>query len=140
MGKRKAAAAEEAKLALQEYDNSLKNSENPSGSEDLKVASVSGRRVFGATKSEAPDGNNKVKSDNIYDSSDNEDILEAREYNEMVNDRSKNLQKVVMNDPVLIQEDTDTHQESVFKVMEIPVSSDFLGVGLCLIDITQLSI
>ena len=45
-----------------------------------------------------------------------------------------------MNDPVLIQEDTDTHQESVFKVMEIPVSSDFLGVGLCLIDITQLSI
>ncbi|KAK4282513.1 hypothetical protein QN277_013878 [Acacia crassicarpa] len=115
LAKRKEAAAEEAKLALQEYDNSLKNLENPSGSEDTKVASISGRRVFGAAKSQTPDASDKIKSDHFYGGSDSEDGLEAIENSEMVNDRSNNLQNVVMSDPVSIQEDTDTHEDSVFK-------------------------
>lgn len=112
------AAAEEAKLALQEYDNSLKNFENPSGSEDPKVASVSGRRVFGTAKAQVPDTSNKVKSDNFYGSSDSEDGLEARETGDMVNNESNDLQKDVISDPVLIQEDTDDRQESLFKVVK----------------------
>ncbi|XP_028786436.1 uncharacterized protein C57A7.06-like isoform X1 [Neltuma alba] len=115
LAKRREAAAEGAKLALQEYDNSLKNLENPSHSEDMKIASVSGRRVFGTAKSQTPAANDKIKSDNFYGSSDSEDGLEARENGDMVNDRSNNLQNVVMSDPVLIQEDTDTHEDSVFK-------------------------
>lgn len=117
MEKRKEAAAEEAKLALQEFDNSLKNLEYSSGSEEPKVASISGRRVFGAAKAQVPDKSNKVESDNFYGNSDSEDDLETRENGDMVNNRSNDLQKDVISDPVLIQEDTDTHQESVFKVI-----------------------
>ncbi|XP_054823107.1 uncharacterized protein C57A7.06 [Prosopis cineraria] len=115
LAKRKEAAAEEAKLALQEYDNSLKNLENPSGSEDQKAASVRGRRVFGTAKSQTPDASNKIKSDNFYGSSDSEDGLEAGENGDMLTDRSNNSLNVVTSDPVLIQEDTDIREESVLK-------------------------
>ncbi|KAJ1406360.1 Small-subunit processome, Utp14 [Sesbania bispinosa] len=80
--KRKEAAVEEANLALQEFEDSLKKLENADGSEDPKAASTSGRRVFGTSKAQASDVGNK---------------------------------KDVNSDFVLVQEDTDTHKESVFK-------------------------
>ncbi|KAJ1400444.1 Small-subunit processome, Utp14 [Sesbania bispinosa] len=73
--KRKEAAVEEANLALQEFEDSLKKLENADGSEDPKAASTSGRRVFGMSKAPVSDVGNKVKSDNFYDASDSEDDL-----------------------------------------------------------------
>ncbi|KAI4301423.1 hypothetical protein L6164_034703 [Bauhinia variegata] len=113
--KRKEAAAEEAKLALEEYDSTLKKLENAGGSEDPEVATISGRRVFGTAKAQILDASNKVKSDKFYGSTDSEDDLEAREHGDMVSNRSNDPQKDVNSDSVVILEDTDTHQESIFK-------------------------
>lgn len=119
MEKRKEAAVEEANNLLQEYEDSLKKLGSSDGSEDPNTASVSGRRVFGTAKSQISDAGNKVKSNNIHGSSDSEDDLGASENNNIENGKSNALQKGVSNDSILIQEDTDNHQESVFKVMKI---------------------
>jgi len=120
--KRKEAAVEEANLAFQEYEDSLKKLENSGGSEDPKAASTSGRRVFGTAKAQI-DASNKVKSDNCYDGSDSEDDLGTSKSGNIENEGSDLLHKDVNKDLVVIQDDTDTHQESVFKVMK------FLIVG-----------
>ncbi|MED6155205.1 hypothetical protein PIB30_003400 [Stylosanthes scabra] len=113
--KNKAAAIEEANLALQEYKDSKKKLENSVGSEGPEATSISGRRVFGASKTQISDAGNKVKSDYNYGSSDSEDDLRASKNGNIETQRSNILQKDVNTDPVLIQEDTDNHQESVFK-------------------------
>ncbi|KAJ1403135.1 Small-subunit processome, Utp14 [Sesbania bispinosa] len=113
--KRKEAAVEEANLALQEFEDSLKKLENADGSEDPKAASTSGRRVFGTSKAQVSDVGNKVKSDNFYGASDSEDDLGASKSGNIENGGSDLLQKDVNSDFVLVQEDTDTHKESVFK-------------------------
>ncbi|KAH1071159.1 hypothetical protein GLYMA_03G214900v4 [Glycine max] len=112
--KRKEAAVEEANLAFQEYEDSLKKLENSGGSEDPKAASTSGRRVFGTAKAQI-DASNKVKSDNCYDGSDSEDDLGTSKSGNIENEGSDLLHKDVNKDLVVIQDDTDTHQESVFK-------------------------
>lgn len=120
MEKSKEAAVGERNLALQEFEDSLKKLDNSGGSEDVKAASTSGRRVFGATKAQISDASNKVKSDNFYGGSDSEDDLGP------MNGASDLLQMDVNTDSVLVKEDTDTHQESIFKVMK------FLFFGLLL--------
>lgn len=64
--KRKEAADEEARLAFQDYELSLKQLEdkNEVESENLNVSS--GRRVFGAAKKQVQDSRDKIKSDNYY--------------------------------------------------------------------------
>jgi len=117
--KRKEAAVEEANLAFQEYEDSLKKLENSGGLEDPKAASTSGRRVFGPAKAQISDTSNKVKLDNGYGGSDSEDDLGTSKGDNMVNTGSDLLHN---KDSVVIQEDTDTHQESIFKVMAIFLS------------------
>lgn len=114
MKKNKEEYSEEANLAFQEYEK-LKNS---GVSEDPKAASTSGRRVFGMAKAQISDTSNKVKSDNFYGGSDSEDDLGTSKRGNIKNEESDLLHKNVNNDSVVIQEDTDTHQESVFKVMK----------------------
>lgn len=109
--KKREAVVEEANLASQEYENLL----NSGGSEDPKVASTSGRRVFGTSKAQISDTSNKGKSDNFYGGSDSEDDLGTSKSGSIENEGSGLLHKDVNNDSVVIQEDTDTHQESVFK-------------------------
>ncbi|XP_061365521.1 uncharacterized protein C57A7.06 [Gastrolobium bilobum] len=113
--KRKEAAIEEANLALQEYEDSLRNPDNSGGSEDPKAASTSGRRVFGAAKAQTSNACNKVKSDKFYGSSDSEDDLGASKSGNVENGEINLLQKDMNDDSVIIQEDTDTNHESVFK-------------------------
>ncbi|KAG4913701.1 hypothetical protein AAZX31_19G198400 [Glycine max] len=113
--KRKEAAVEEANLAFHEYEDSLKKLENTGGSEDLKAASTSGRRVFGMAKAQMSDTSNKVKSDNCYDGSDSEDDLGISKSGNIENEGSDLLHTDVNKDLVVIQDDTDTHRESVFK-------------------------
>ncbi|XP_027353243.1 uncharacterized protein C57A7.06 [Abrus precatorius] len=113
--KRKEAAVEEANLALQEYEDSLKKVENSGGSGDSKAASTSGRRVFGTAKAPVSDTENRVKSDKFYGGSDSEDGLGISESGNIENGGGDLLHKDVKNDSFLIQEDIDVHQESVFK-------------------------
>ncbi|MBA0834423.1 hypothetical protein Goarm_006780, partial [Gossypium armourianum] len=78
--KRREEAIEEAKLALQEYEQL----EGTNDAENSKPATASGRRVFGRANNEVPDSNkktktdNKMKMDNYYGNSDSEDDLEAK--------------------------------------------------------------
>ncbi|KAI4349673.1 hypothetical protein L6164_010233 [Bauhinia variegata] len=113
--KSKEASAAEVKLALEEYDSTLKTLDNVDGLEDPEVATVSGRRVFGTAKAQILDASNKVKSDKFYGNTDSEDDSEARENGDMVNSRSNDLQRDANSDSVVILEDTDTHRESIFK-------------------------
>ncbi|KAG6647898.1 hypothetical protein CIPAW_07G109900 [Carya illinoinensis] len=115
--KRKEAADEEAKLALQEYESSLKQMEDSSGAENPKASTSSGRRVFGAAvKTHAPESRNMVKSDTFYANSDSEDDMEAKENTADVgNNKSNDSQKDVHPDSVLPHENTEIVQDSVFK-------------------------
>jgi len=114
--KRREAAVEEANLAFQEYEDSLKKLENSGGLEDPKAASSSGRRVFGPAKAQTSHTSVKVKSDNSYGGSDSEDDLGFGKSGNLENMGSHHLHN---KDSVVIQEDTDTHKESLVKVMVI---------------------
>ncbi|GAU11228.1 hypothetical protein TSUD_342180, partial [Trifolium subterraneum] len=113
--KRKEATIDEVNQTLHEFEDSMKKLEDSGGSEDPKVASTSGRRVFGMAKAQIIDAGNKLKLDKFYDNSDSEDELEASKSGNNENGGSDLLQKDVINDSVLNQEVLDTRKESVFK-------------------------
>ncbi|KAK7393177.1 hypothetical protein VNO78_21682 [Psophocarpus tetragonolobus] len=115
MEKRKEAAVEEANLAFQEYEDSLKKLENSGGLEDPKAASTSGRRVFGTAKGQISDTSNKVKSDNCYGGSDSEDDFGTGKSGNIENEGNDLLHKDISKNSIVAQEDTSSHQESVFK-------------------------
>ncbi|KAF3947043.1 hypothetical protein CMV_026769 [Castanea mollissima] len=111
--KRKEAAEEEAKLALQDYEVSMKQLDDPSGAENSKIKASSGRRVFGAAKIGAPESRDVIKTDNFYANSDSDDDLEAKEnIFDMGKDGRSDMQKDVHVDSVLPHE---FRQDSVFK-------------------------
>jgi U3 small nucleolar RNA-associated protein 14 len=111
--KRKEATIDEVNLTLHEFEDSMKKLEDSAGSEDPKVASTSGRRVFGMAKAQIIDAGSKLKLDKFYDNSDSEDELEDSK-----NGNNEN-EKDVINDSVLNQEVLDTRKQSVFKVMKL---------------------
>ena len=77
MKKKNEEANEEAKRALEEYEEW----ENSGGENSKKSVTVSGRRVFGATaKVEAPKESRK-DSDNFYDDSDSDNDMAGIEDN-----------------------------------------------------------
>lgn len=137
MEKRKEETLEEVNLTVQEYEDSMKKLEDSDGSEDPKVASTSGRRVFGmAKKAQIVDTGNKVKSDQFYDNSDSDDDLEANRSGNIENQESDLPQNDIIDDLVLNQKGFDTRKESVFKVMEFLFSWSFLDL-FCLMYITH---
>ncbi|KAK0581539.1 hypothetical protein LWI29_014953 [Acer saccharum] len=113
--KRKEEAVEEAKLALQEYESSLKELEDTGGEENAKVGITSGRRVFGAAKRDVPKPkpSNKMKTDNYYRNSDSEDDLD--ENIDVGNVIKNDLQKDVNVDSGFLNEDAEVRRDSVFK-------------------------
>ncbi|XP_058738859.1 uncharacterized protein C57A7.06 [Vicia villosa] len=114
--KRKEETLEEVNLTVQEYEDSMKKLEDSDGSEDPKVASTSGRRVFGmAKKAQIVDTGNKVKSDKFYDNSDSDDDLEVNRSGNIENQESDLPQNDIIDDLVLNQKGFDTRKESVFK-------------------------
>lgn len=113
--KRKEATIEEVNLTVQEYEDSMQKLEDSDGSEDPKVASTSGRRVLGMAKAQTIGADNKVELDKFYDNSDSEDDFEAKKSGNIENEGSDHLQKDVINDSVLNQENINTRKESVFK-------------------------
>lgn len=115
MKKREEAAAEEAKIAIQEFE-SLSKQLNNSETENIDTETNSGRRTFGSMKKSAPEPRKKTKSE-YYGDTDDEDDTEAREAVEYDGDNNKSSLFADANiDSDILCEDSKTHQNSVFKV------------------------
>ncbi|KAJ8898612.1 hypothetical protein K2173_004225 [Erythroxylum novogranatense] len=74
--KRKEAAAEEAKIYLEEYESSLKQLEDTSGVDKPKPGAISGRRVFGVPRKQTVEPS-RVKLDNSSENSGSDSELDA---------------------------------------------------------------
>lgn len=84
MKKKNEEANEEAKRALEEYEEL----ENSGGENSKKPVAVSGKRVFGATaKAEAPKESRK-DSDNFYENSDSDNDMAGIEMEEALRDNT----------------------------------------------------
>ncbi|KAK9945694.1 hypothetical protein M0R45_011193 [Rubus argutus] len=113
------AAAEEAKLALQEYESWSKQLGDSGGVNNPKVGSPSGRMVFDGKEapvsSKKTKSDNKNRSDNYYGDSDSEDDMEPRENTDVGKYRNNDLMKDANTSPVLCQEDSENHKDSLVK-------------------------
>lgn len=116
--KRKEAADEEARLALQDYELSLKQLEdkNTEDSENLHVSS--GRRVFGATKRQVQEFKDKNNSDNYYGNSDSSEDLEAMGREEDGMDKNNDSQRDVNINPDVLREESEIGHDPIFKSFE----------------------
>ncbi|KAL0326381.1 UNVERIFIED_CONTAM: putative protein C57A7.06 [Sesamum radiatum] len=113
--KRKEAADEEAKLAVEEYESSLKQLEDPSASGSCERGASSGRRVFGVPKKVVNETSKKVKSDNYYGNSDSEDDVEAQEDIVIENNQNDKSLREADIDPSLLREEFEINHDSLFK-------------------------
>ncbi|KAI3966919.1 hypothetical protein MKX01_017570, partial [Papaver californicum] len=125
--RRKKAVDEEARLALKEYDSSLRVlEENSDEAEHSKKATSSGRRVFGtAAKNQADEMSSKIKSNRVDRErdrdrdrdSDSEDEFATKDFGDAVSGRNMVVsQKTVQIDPsVVISGGSNTGQEPLFK-------------------------
>ena len=130
MKKRNEAAAEEAKLALEDFDSLSKQLEGLGGAEDLNGGPSSGRMVFNAAGKQAPKPNksesdNKSKLDNFYDNSDCENDLEAEDNDYDAKNESNDLHKDLIFESNVLHEVSQVHQNGLFKVIisgRLPIS------------------
>ncbi|KAM7521464.1 hypothetical protein LguiA_011366 [Lonicera macranthoides] len=113
--KRKEAADEEAKLALEEYESSLKQLEDNTEAECLKKGTSNGRRVFGAPKKQIPESINKIKSNDVYGNTDSEDNIDAKNDDDAGHGRRNYLHKDVDIDPDLLRNESEIGHDSLFK-------------------------
>ena len=116
MKKKKEAADEEGRLAIQEFESSLMQLEDADGAKITKTGSVSGRRVFGASKMQAIEPKNKIRSSSY--SSDSEAELEAEEDIDVGLGRTDDVQNNIDVNSVLLDVDANTPRDSVLKVMD----------------------
>lgn len=122
MKKRKEAADEEAKVALQEYESSLKQLEDKSDGESQKPSSSSGRRVFGAPKQQVKESSKKIRVDNYYGNSESEDEFETKEDVDLGPARRNYLHKDINVDPNVLREESEITHDSMFKVSKFFLS------------------
>ncbi|KAI3464323.1 hypothetical protein Pfo_020986 [Paulownia fortunei] len=113
--KRKEAADEEAKLALEEYESSLKQLEDKSASGSHDRGASSGRRVFGVPKMVVNETRKKEKSDNYYGNSDSENDVEAKEDDVIEHNQNDKSLRETDIDPNLLREEFDISHASIFK-------------------------
>nr|XP_043610668.1 U3 small nucleolar RNA-associated protein 14 [Erigeron canadensis] len=118
--KQKEAADEEARLALDDFDSSIKQFE---GHDDFKdnTGSLGGRKVFGGPKKQVSKPKKKVRNtDNYFDNTDSEDDGDAIEDQtiEDVNDkhcRMNYTQKDVTIDTNILREESEIGNDPLFK-------------------------
>ncbi|XP_060201744.1 uncharacterized protein LOC132630187 isoform X1 [Lycium barbarum] len=114
--RRKEAADEEAKLALEEYESSLKELEDNNEPKTQGTNISTGRRVFGAQKKQAPEQpKKKVTSDNYYGDSDSEGETDAREIGISAREENKFSEREVHFDPNALREESEIGHDSLFK-------------------------
>ncbi|KAJ6710515.1 U3 SMALL NUCLEOLAR RNA-ASSOCIATED PROTEIN 14 [Salix koriyanagi] len=115
--KRKEAADEEGRLAIQEFESSLKELEDTDEAKITKTGTVSGRRVFGASKTQDIEPKNKIRSSSY--SSDSEAELEAQEDIDIGLGRTDDMQNNINVNSVSLYVDADIPQDSVLKNSEL---------------------
>lgn len=130
MKKRDEAAAEEAKLALEDFESLSKQLDGSSRDENTKVGPSSGRMVFNAAgtqaqKSSKTKSDDRTKADRFYDDSDSENDVEAEDNNDDEDIARNDMQKDVNIDPNLFHEVSDVHQDGLLKVKSFIVFSSF---------------
>lgn len=113
--RRKEAADEEAKLALEEFESSLKELEDKNEPKTQGTNILTGRRVFGAQKKQAPEPKKKATSDNYYGDSDSEGETDARENGISAHEENNISQREVHFDPNLLREESEINHDSLFK-------------------------
>lgn len=116
--KRKEAADEEAKLALEEYESSLKEYEGKNEPDTPGTNISTGRRVFGAQKKKAPEPKKKVTSDNYYGDSDSEGETDARETG-ISREENNFSEREIHFDPNSLREESEIAHDSLFKVIAL---------------------
>ncbi|KAG5251845.1 U3 small nucleolar RNA-associated protein [Salix suchowensis] len=107
--KRKEAADEEGRLAIQEFESSLKELEDTDEAKVTKTGTVSGRRVFGASKTQVIEPKNKIRSSSY--SSDSEAELEAQDIDIGLG-RTDDMQNNINVNSVSLYVDADIPQDS----------------------------
>lgn len=112
--KREEEAYEEAKLALEEYEEQL---EDTTGTKNPKAGASSGRRFFGARNVQNQEASKKTKPDRS--NSDSEEDQGDRENSSFETDENNDLQKDAHANTVLVNGDAETHQASFLEVLEI---------------------
>ncbi|XP_050235654.1 uncharacterized protein C57A7.06 isoform X2 [Mercurialis annua] len=117
MKKRKDEAVEEAQVALQEYKSSIKQLEDTGGPENPKKSLVSGRRVFGAPKTQGTEPNHKIRSDNTHDNSDSEDDFRDKE-DDIGLGRIIDAQQVVNINSAMFREDSEAQRDLMLENMD----------------------
>lgn len=119
--KRKEAADEEAKLALKEYELSLKKLDDKSefGGCDMDVSS--GRKVFGIPKKAVSETSEKVKSDCFYANSDSENDDQEREDEVIEHEKDDHSLRLSDIDPNLLRQEFEIDHDSVLKSFEVNV-------------------
>ncbi|KAK1316198.1 hypothetical protein QJS10_CPA05g00380 [Acorus calamus] len=116
--KKKEAALEEAQLAIQELDSSLKQLEDSNGAESPHLQPASGRKVFGPTSQQSQKSINKARPDNTARSSDSEDEFEIKEDADLGREKNLGSDREVQIAPELLREETDVGQETMFKSID----------------------
>ncbi|KAL2538946.1 U3 ribonucleoprotein (Utp) family protein [Forsythia ovata] len=116
--KRKDAADEEARLALEDYESSLKQLEGKGGEQSRDMGALSGRKVFGVSKKQVQETSKKVKTDNYYGDSDSEIDVEAKEDEDSEHGKSNISVREVNVDPDLLREESEISHDPVFKNFE----------------------
>lgn len=117
--KKKEAADEEARLALQDFDSSLKQLDGDDDDDNIKdnVGFLNGRKVFGAQKKQAPKQSKaKVNTDNYFNNTDSED--DDDDTIEDVNDKNGRMnftQKDVNIDLNILREGSEIGHDSLLK-------------------------
>lgn len=116
--KRKEAAIEEAKRAVEEYESCI-NQQDKNATKGAKDGTLSGRRVFGASSQkqvEHSDVRHRPDIDNY--GSDNEDVIEDNNELNMGHVKGNELQKDVNIDLDVLREGLETGNDSVFKSID----------------------
>ncbi|KAL8482488.1 hypothetical protein ACS0TY_028602 [Phlomoides rotata] len=116
--KKKEAADEEAKLALEEYESSLMQLENKSAAASSDKDASSGRKVYGVPKKTVKETKKKDKLNNYYGNSDSESDVEAKEDDATQDDQTEKSLREPDIDPSLLREEFGFGHESVFKRVE----------------------
>lgn len=107
MKKRKEAACEEAQLALQEYESSLKQLEDSNERESPKQGTSSGRRVFGAVTKQLEEAPGKdIDSENDFEPNENVDFG---------NEENISVHRDVQVDPGILLEESENDRGALFK-------------------------
>ncbi|MCL7028146.1 hypothetical protein MKW94_029812 [Papaver nudicaule] len=117
--RRKKAVDEEARLALKEYDSSLRElEENSDEAECSKKATSSGRRVFGTiAKNQSDEMSRKIKSNRVDKDrdTDSEDEFANKDFGDAVSDGNMVSQKTVHIDPSCVLSGRSNTGQELFK-------------------------